>query len=159
MIKQTNFHLWTHSSAHWKGRWTPKLTRLCWLNISSWNRKEGERADWAELLTLKISHEIFSESRPATSGLTELGRASGTRPRPWTLNLIVLTICPSGTMTGARPTKLRAPTPTLTCTPSRSTRTPSGGATTSWCCARRTSTTSCQPTPTRGNSGVLESHF
>ena len=66
---------------------------------------------WPQWISTRfLNKNVPVGSRLVTSGLMALARASETRPRPWTLNLRVLTICPSGTMTGARPTKLRAPT-------------------------------------------------
>ena len=56
--------------------------------------------------------------------------------------------CQSGILMEALPVKPKEATPMCTFTPSPCTGTLSGWATTSWSCARPTSTTNCLPTPT-----------
>ena len=56
----------------------------------------------------------------------------------------ILQSCPSGTSTARAPAKRRGPTRTSTCTPSPCSTTHSARGRTSWCCARRISTTSSQ---------------
>ena len=56
--------------------------------------------------------------------------------------------CQSGILMEALPVKPKEATPMCTFTPWPCTGTPSGWATTSWCCARPTSTINCPPTPT-----------
>merc|ERR1711892_1347131 len=86
-----------------------------------------------------------------TSGSTEQVKVRGQKLKLWSPNQLVLTNFPSGTMMEAQPIKLRGPILTLTSSQLKCTLIHSDAETTSLLCAKHTSTTRNQQTPTTVN--------